>query len=262
MLKVEDIKFAYEKEEVLRDISFEIKKGEFCGIIGPNGSGKTTLLKLLIRLLKPQKGKILLEGKEIQKFPSIEYAKKVAYLPSQIELLFSYTVEEFVMLGRFPYASRYGGISEKDREIVENVMEEFEISRYRKRKIWELSDGEKQRVFISQVIAQQSSLVLLDEPTSHLDIGHCFKIMDIIKEVNRRGITIIAVLHELNLASEYCTHLLLLNKGSITSEGTPEQVITYQNIEDVYETKVLVYNSPHTGKPYVFGLPADVVTKK
>lgn len=261
MLKVESLSFAYRQQPVLQDISFEIKKGDFCGIIGPNGAGKTTLLKILARILKPQKGNLLLENQDLNKFNIIEYAKKVAYLPSQISLSFSYTVDEFVMMGRFPYTGRYGDISDKDKKITERVMEEFEIIQYKKRKIWELSDGERQRVFISQVIAQETPLILFDEPTSHLDIGHSFKIMDILRKINNSGVTLIAVLHDLNLASEYCSHLFLLNKGKIFSEGTPEQVITYQNIEEVYETKVLVYKNPHTGKPYVFGIPADVLLK-
>ncbi|HOL21785.1 MAG TPA: ABC transporter ATP-binding protein [bacterium] len=261
MFKIEGINFSYGKDDVLKDISFEIQKGEFLGIIGPNGSGKTTLLKVLARILKPYRGKILLENEEIYEIPLSEYAKKVAYLPSMIEFSFSYTVEEFVSLGRFPYTGRYGQLKKSDRDIVENVLEQFEIGQYRKRKVWELSDGEKQRVFIAQVITQQASVIILDEPVSHLDIGHSFKIMDIIKEINRSGITVISVLHELNLASEYCTKLLLLNKGSIFSEGTAEEVITYQNIEKVYQTKVLVYKNPHTGKPYVFGIPAILLTR-
>ncbi|MCX8082361.1 MAG: ABC transporter ATP-binding protein [bacterium] len=261
MLKVECLEFSYGKDSVLKDISFEIKKEEFLGIIGPNGSGKTTLIKTLAGILKYQKGKIYLEGKEIKQFNTIEYSRKVAYLPSQIDVYFSYTVEEFVMMGRYPYTGRYGEFTTKDRDIVEEVLKKFEISQYRKRKIWELSDGEKQRVFISQVVAQQTEIILLDEPTSHLDIGHSFKIMDTLREINKSGTTVIAVLHDLNLASEYCTKLLLLSKGKVFSEGTPEQVITYQNIENVYETKVLVYKNPHSGKPYVFGIPAEILIK-
>jgi len=215
MLRVEGIYFAYNKNDVLKGISFEVKKGEFLGIIGPNGSGKTTLLKIIARVLNPYKGKILFEGEDIRKIPPIEYAKKVAYLPSQIIIPFSYTVEEFVSLGRLPYIGRYGEIKKTDREIIEKTLEQFEISHYRKKKIWELSDGERQRVFISQVIAQQSSVILLDEPTSHLDIGHSFKILDIIREINKSGTTVITVLHDLNLASEYCSRLLLLSQGNI-----------------------------------------------
>lgn len=259
MVRIANVEFAYEKESVLKDITFEIKKGEFCGIIGPNGSGKTTLIKVIARVLSPQKGNIFLEEKDIKKISPIEYARKVAYLPSRIEISFSYTVEEFVMMGRFPYTGRYGEITKKDREIVESVMEQFEINQYRKRKMWELSDGERQRVLISQVIAQQTPLILLDEPTSHLDIGHSYKIMDKLKEINRKGITVIVVLHELNIASEYCSHLLLLNEGYLFAYGTPEEVITYQNIENVYKTNVLVYKNPHTGKPYVFGVPAELL---
>ncbi len=260
MLRLEEIYFAYDRTDTLKGISFEVEKGEFLGIIGPNGSGKTTLLKVIARILNPYKGILFLENEDIKKVPLIEYARKVAYLPSQIDISFSYTVEEFIALGRFPYIGRYGEIKKTDREIIENTLKQFEISQYRERKIWELSDGEKQRVFIAQVIAQQSSIIILDEPTSHLDIGHSFKILDIIREINRSGITVIAVLHDLNLASEYCTGLLMLKKGEVFAKGTVEDVITYKNIEDAYDTKVLVYKNPHTGKPYVFGIPAGLLT--
>jgi len=260
MLRLEGIYFSYDRTDILKDISFEVKKGEFLGIIGPNGSGKTTLLKTIARILNPYRGNIFFEGVDIRKIPYLEYARKVAYLPSQIDIPFSYTVEEFVLLGRFPYIGRYGEIKKTDREIIDKTLEQFEISHYRERKIWELSDGERQRVFISQVIVQQSSLIILDEPTSHLDIGHSFKILDIIREINKNGTTVITVLHELNLASEYCSRLLLLNQGSVFSEGTVEDVITYQNIEEVYKTKVLVYKNPHTGRPYVFGIPSTLLT--
>lgn len=254
MLKVENIEFSYGTEKVLQNISFEINKGSFCGIIGPNGSGKTTLIKILVKILRQKKGRITLEGRETRLIPAGEYAKKISYLPSITELPFSYTVEEFVMLGRFPYIGRYGKVSKEDRNIVEIALEQLGINKHRRKKVWELSDGEKQRVFIAQVLAQQSSVIILDEPTSHLDIGHSFRIMDIIKEVNREGITVITVLHDLNLASEYCTQLFLLNNGKIFAKETPEEVITYQNIEAVYNTKVLVYTHPLRKKPHVFGI--------
>jgi len=260
MLRLEGIYFAYNRDDILKDISFEVKKGEFLGIIGPNGSGKTTLLKIIARILNPYRGSLFFENEDIRKIPYLEYAQKVAYLPSQIDIPFSYTVEEFVSLGRFPYTGRYGEIKKTDREIIEKALEQFEISQYKKRKIWELSDGERQRVFISQVVVQQSSVIILDEPTSHLDIGHSFKILDIVRDINKKGTTVITVLHELNLASEYCSRLLLLSQGSVFSEGTAEDVITYENIEKVYETKALVYKNPHTGKPYVFGIPSALLT--
>lgn len=262
MLKIEKLNFSYGQGWVLKDLSLEVGSGELLGIIGPNGSGKTTLLKLITKLLKPCSGKLLLNDTNIHKIPAKKYAKEVAYLPSIIDITFSYTVEEFVSMGRFPYTGRYGNLSISDRKIIKSTLEKFEISRYASRKIWELSDGEKQRVFLAQTVVQEPSLLILDEPTSHLDLGHSFRILDIIKELNITGITIIVVLHDLNIASEYCSSLILLKNGSVFSQGTPEQVLTYQNIEEVYQTNALVYKNPFTHKPYVFGIPADFLQSK
>jgi len=261
MLLIENISFSYGRQPVIKNLSSGIENGEFFGIIGPNGSGKTTLIKIITRILKPSSGAIFLDDENIKKIPPGEYAKKVSYLPSGIEISFSYTVEEFVSMGRFPYTGRYGNLSVRDRKTVKDILEKFEISLYGYRKIRELSDGEKQRVFLAQAVVQEPSLLLLDEPTSHLDIGHSFKILDIIKNLNRSGITVISVLHDLNLASEYCTRLLMLKEGEIFSQGRPEEVLTYENIEQVYRTKVLVYKNPRSGKPYVFGIPAELLSK-
>jgi len=259
MLRIENISFSYGREKILKDLSAEIRDGEFLGIIGPNGSGKTTLLKVVTKILKPSSGRILLNGEDIKKIPAWQYARNVSFLPSGIDISFSYTVEEFVSMGRFPYTGRYGILSEGDRETVREVLEKLEISRYENRKIQELSDGEKQLTFLAQAIVQEPHLLILDEPTSHLDIGHSFRILDIIRSLNRAGITVISVLHDLNLASEYCTGLLMLKDGEIFSRGSAEEVLTYTNIERVYETKVLVYKNPHSGKPYVFGIPSDML---
>ncbi|MBN1445278.1 MAG: ABC transporter ATP-binding protein [Candidatus Omnitrophica bacterium] len=260
MLYIKNMSFSYGREKILKNLSAEIKDGEFFGIIGPNGSGKTTLLKVMTKILKPSSGSIMLNGKDIKKIPALQYAKSVSFLPSEIEVAFSYAVGEFVAMGRFPYTGRYGNMSAADRKKVMDVLEKFEIGSYGSRKIQELSDGEKQRVFLAQAIVQEPSVIILDEPTSHLDIGHSFRILDIIKDLNRSGITVISVLHDLNLASEYCTRLLMLKNGEIFSQGSPEEVLTYANIEQVYQTKVLVYKNPRSGKPYVFGIPAGLLT--
>ncbi len=261
MLGVENISFAYGREKILKSLSVEIKDGEFFGIIGPNGSGKTTLLKIITKILNPSSGRILLDGEDVRKIPAGQYSRNISFLPSGIDVSFSYTVEEFVSMGRFPYTGRYGNLSSGDMEKVNETLDTLGISPGAERKINELSDGEKQRVFLAQAIVQEPRLIILDEPTSHLDIGHSYKILDIIKHLNRTGMTVISVLHDLNLASEYCTKLLMLKDGEIFSQGTPEEVLTYANIEQVYETKVLVYKNPHSGKPYVFGIPSALLTE-
>jgi|LSQX01.3.fsa_nt_gb iron complex transport system ATP-binding protein len=256
MLKLKNLSFSYRTTPVLENISTEIKQGEFLGIIGPNGSGKSTLLKLIVRILTPSKGNVFLDTKNIKDIPYSTYSQKVSYLPSNLETHFPYTVEEFISTGRAPFINRYGILNAEDLQIIEETMVLFELKGYNNLNITELSDGEKQKVFLAQAVVQQPALLILDEPTSHLDIGHSYKIMDIIKELNNKGTTIISVLHNLNLASEYCSTLTLMNIGKIVSSGGPSDVLTYQNIEETYKTKVLVYKNPHSGKPYVFGLPA------
>jgi len=255
MLKIKDISFSYGNKTAVKSLSAEIKKSEFVGIIGPNGSGKSTLLKLLVRILNPSAGKIFLDNCDISGIPGERYAKIVSYLPSNLDIYFPYTVEEFISMGRFPFAGRYGKFNKEDRKNVRETMENFQIENWKGRSVMELSDGEKQRVFLAQGIVQQPRLLLLDEPTSHLDIGHQYRIMDAVKTLNFSGMTVISVLHDLNLASEYCTKLLLMKDGEIFSRGTPAEVITYSNIEEVYKTRVLVYDNPFSKKPHVFGIP-------
>jgi len=255
MLEIKNLFVSYGEKEIIKNISLKIEKGVFAGIIGPNGAGKTTLLKTVAGILKPKKGEILLEGENIYRISSLKLAKKVAYLPSVFDIHFSYTVEEFIIMGRFAYTGRFGRLSEDDFKIFKETIKLLELEKLKRRKIWELSDGEKQRTYLAQALVQQPSLLLLDEPTSHLDIGHQFKIMDILQKLNKDGLTIISILHDLNLASEYCDYLILLKNGEIFKEGKVEKVLTYQNIEKVYQTKVLVYKNPHSKKPYVFGIP-------
>lgn len=257
MLKIENLNFSYSSERILKNISLNVQSGELLGIIGPNGSGKTTLLKLIAKILKPSSGALLLGSINAHEIPAEDYAKKIAYMPSTIDVSFSYTVEEFVSMGRFPYTGRYGSLGPVDRKIIAETLEKFGINRYKQRKMWELSDGEKQRVFLAQTVVQETSLLVLDEPTSHLDLGHSFRILDIVKELNSGGITVIAVLHDLNIASEYCSRLVLLREGEIFSRGTPEEVLTCQNVEEVYKMKALVCKNPFSKKPYVFGIPAS-----
>ncbi|RKY32899.1 MAG: ABC transporter [Candidatus Omnitrophota bacterium] len=259
ILKVDGINCGYGKKPVLKNISFSVKEGEIVGIIGPNGSGKTTLAKVISRNLKPYSGYVYYKGKDIFKLHPILFSRQIAYLPSDFEIYFPYSVEEFVSMGRFPYTGRFGTLKKDDREAINESLHLLDIFNLKDRNVQELSEGEKQRVFLAQVIAQQTPLLLLDEPVSHLDIGYKFSIMDLLKRLNKeRGITVLIILHDLNLASEYCDRLILLHKGCIYKDGSPDEVLEYKIIEEVYETKVLVYKNPFTNRPYVFGIPEKI----
>jgi iron complex transport system ATP-binding protein len=253
---VENLSFSYGKNEVLRNINAKIYKGEFVGIVGPNGSGKTTFLKLLAKILKGNKGNIFYKGRELKKIKNIDYAREVGYLPSEIKLTFDMKVKDFLILGRYPFIGRF---KKEPEDVIYRTGEIFNIKNFFEKKMSQLSEGEKQRIYIAQLIVQNSETILLDEPTSHLDIGYQFGIMDILKALNNNGKTIICILHDLNLSACYCSKIILLNKGEVYKIGSPEEVLTYENIEVVYNTKVLVYKNPFTNKINVFGIPSSLL---
>ncbi len=260
ILKVEHLTTGYEKKPIINDISFEIPRGAFVGIMGPNGAGKSTLFKAISKILSPWSGKILYKDKDISSLTIRAFAKQASTIPQFFEVPFSFTVEEFILMGRYPHRSRFEPLKSYDYKIAEEVITLFDIHPYRKRRISSLSGGELQRVVIAQGLAQEPELLLLDEPTSHLDIGHQIKIMDLICSLNKkRGLTVIAILHDLNLASNYCDTLVLLKEGKIFTSGSTEEVLTYQNVEHVYDTTVVVEKDPVLQKPHVFLVPSQAL---
>ncbi len=252
MIEAQSVSFQYQKDWVLQDLSFKIERGGFIGIIGPNGSGKTTLLKILHRLLSPQKGQILIDHKPLQKMSRTEIAKKIAVVAQENYPLFPFRVEEIVLMGRSPYLGHLLFEGKKDFEIAQRAMEWTEILPLRERYLDELSGGERKRVFIARALAQEPEVILLDEPTANLDIHHQLDFLNLILHLNReKRLTIILATHDLNLASEFCDDLILLQKGRIYSLGPPEKVITQENIEKVYGCKVWVDQNPFTHSPRV-----------
>lgn len=252
ILQVDNISGGYGKEAVIKDVSFAVRKGEFVGIIGPNGSGKSTLLRLMSRVLSPQAGVIDFSGANISLMNLKEFACKVAFVPQETLINFSFSVDEIVLMGRIPHLKRLQSETRKDFSIVERALSLTDILPIREKGIDEISAGERQRVIIARGLAQEPILLFLDEPTSHLDIGHQVQILDLLKRLNRQDqLTIVMVLHDLNLASEYCSRIILLDQGRIFKDGTPDQVLTYQNIEAVYKTVVIVNRNPLSSRPYV-----------
>jgi len=259
MLEVRNLLCGYDSKFFLQNINFNIKHGEIVGIIGPNGSGKTTLLRAITGILKPGQGLILVEEKNIARIELKELAKKVAVVPQNFDIEFI-TVEEFVLLGRIPHFGKFQFFeTQKDEEVARKAMLLTDTHKLKDRFLSETSGGEKQLVLIAKALAQEPKLLLLDEPTSHLDITHQVVVLDLVKRLNRDfGLTVCMVLHDLNLASEYCDRLLLLNNGSIHKSGTPKEVLTYQTIEEVYKTVVIVKENPVTHKPYIFLVPGKM----
>ena len=255
MFKLEGVTTGYNTKAILNDISFTLVKGDFLGVIGPNGSGKTTLLRVISKILKPWKGKVTLEGRGLDEIKHRELAKRMAVVPQKMqELFFSYSVRDFILLGRTPYVKRFQLLeSEEDLKIAREVMIETDTLGLEERNLEDLSGGERQRTVIAQALAQEPEILLLDEPTAHLDINHQVEILNLIKSLNQRtNLTVLMISHDLNLAAEYCEKLILLKEGRIFQEGSPQDILTYRNIEEVYKTLVVVEKNPVSSKPHVF----------
>ncbi len=253
MLEIKDLTCGYSDKFLLRDICLSVEKKELVGIIGPNGSGKTTLLRAMTRVLKPRKGAVCLEGKDISQMGFGELAKKVAVVSQDFESG-SMSVEEFVLLGRIPHFAKLQFLeTQKDLDVARQCMILTDTLKFKDQPVCETSGGERQLALIARALAQEPKLLLLDEPTSHLDIAHQVRILDLIEKLNRElWITVIMVLHVLNLACEYCHRLVLIHEGKIVRTGTPSEILTDRTIEEVYQTAVTVQQNPVSGKPCVF----------
>lgn len=256
MLKTNNIKFSYNQKSILKGIDLQIEKGSFIGIIGPNASGKSTLLKNISRTLRADQGVVYLDKKILNEYGSLELAKKMAVVPQNIEISFNFNVYDIIMMGRHPYQKRWSGLSEKDKKIVREVMEVTDTLKLKNKLINELSGGEKQRVIIARALAQKPDILLLDEPTSNLDINYQGEIYDLLKYLNREfNLTIITVSHNLNLTAQYCEELILIKAGKIFASGPAEEVLTVKNIEKVYKAEVLIRINPISEKPFITLIP-------
>ncbi|MDD5027345.1 MAG: ABC transporter ATP-binding protein [Candidatus Omnitrophica bacterium] len=259
LLRIANLSAGYSGEDIIRGVSLEINAGDFIGIIGPNGSGKTTLLRLCSKVLRPRKGKIYFDNKDIFAMDLKGFCRKVAFVSQDISTGFSFSVMELALMGRIPHLKRLQFETRKDIEICEKALALTDSLGLKEKIVNELSAGERQRAIISRALAQEPVLLLLDEPTAHLDIGHQIQVMDLLKKLNHQNnLTIIMILHDLNLASAYCNRICLLDNGNIFKEGQAEDVLTYKNIEAVYKTVVLVNTNPVTKRPNVVLVPKEI----
>jgi len=258
---LKNVSFSYsrgkraESEAVLKELSCLILSGRVLGILGPNGSGKSTLLKLLARVFYPQNGTIDLLGKSLSGLSQVEVAKRVALVPQETLQVFPFTIAEMVLMGRSPHHQGWGGWHWEDSQdwaVAQKAMDELDVAHLGDRLVTEVSGGERQRAVIARALVQEPQILLLDEPTAFLDLHHQLDIARIIKRLNReRGLTVVLVSHDLNLASQYCDQVLLLNHGRLAAMGTPQTVIQPKIIEAVYGCSVLVDRHPQSGLPRV-----------
>jgi len=247
-LKAENITFAYTQEPVIQNLHLEIPSGDFLGVIGPNGSGKSTLLKLLSGLLPPDENRVSFDGQDILTCKRKTLARSIAWIPQDHHLPFPFTVAEVVMMGRHPYLSPLTFESEQDIEITQQAMRQTQTEQFAHRKFNEISGGEQQRVMLASAIAQEPDIMILDEPTAALDLKYQIEILSILKRLNDSGnTTIIMALHDLHLASKFCRRLVLLKEGQIVKDGSPQEVLQKNILEEVYEVSVQIIRNESDG---------------
>lgn len=252
VIEARNIKYRYSKDWVLNEFNLKVEQNEIVGIIGPNGSGKTTVIKLLSRVLHPASGSITLFGRNIADMKQKEIARIVAVVPQGTSVAFPFTVREIVLMGRSPHLGLLQMERESDLKIVDHSMALTDSLEIADRYIDELSGGERQRVIIARALSQEPKILLLDEPTSHLDINHQVEIYDLIKRLNsEKDLSVVIVSHDLNMAAEYCDRLVLMKNGRVYKDGTPREVITESNIRDVYGINVMVTDNIVTGSPHI-----------
>lgn len=252
ILKINGLGFSYDGNRVLNGLDLEIEKGSFVSVLGPNGSGKSTLINLLSKVLKGHEGSIKLFGRDIKKLSSRDTAGFVAVVPQYSNPGFDFTVREMVLMGRYAHILRFGSEKKPDIAAAENAMDKTKVLEFANKKFHELSGGEKQRVVIAQALAQDAPLILLDEPTSHLDINFQIEIMDLFFRLNRdEKKTVIGVFHDINLAANYSKSAVFLKQGRVFAQGDIKSVITRENIKSVFKSEVFVSKNPFTGKTYI-----------
>ncbi len=252
MIHIKNLQAGYHDKEIFTDLNLKFSKSEFVSILGPNGAGKSTLLKLIIGFMRPNSGTICISGKEVGEWSQRELAKIVTYIPQETFIQYNFTVEEIILMGRYPFISVWQNYSSRDFEIVEKIIKDLDLTKLRKKYINQLSGGEKQRSLIARAIAQDSDYILLDETFSHLDINHQIEILNIMKDLHEtKGKSIIMISHNINLSANYSQRMIAIKDGGLVADGSPQEVITSDNLERLFDIKLGVVNNPLTNKPNI-----------
>lgn len=260
LVALEHVSFAYGAVTAVRDFCLSVRSGEVFGLLGPNGSGKSTIVRLLSGVLSPNRGHIRFAGRDLTSYSREALARQIAVVPQETQIASPFSVLEVVLMGRAPHHGRFGFENQADIALAHRVMELTEVKELGRRAIHELSGGERQRVMFARALAQTPQLLLLDEPTAFLDIKHQVEVYDLVRNLSRQeGLTVISILHDLNLAALYCDRIALLKAGEIFCSGAPEEVLTYVNVKAVYETEVYIGLNDITRKVHI--LPLDAETR-
>ncbi|PEL12101.1 ABC transporter ATP-binding protein [Bacillus sp. AFS017336] len=256
-LWTENITIKYDNRVISRNLSVQIPDGSFTVIVGPNGCGKSTLLRTLSNLLKPSAGEILLDGKAITSYKSKEVARKLGLLPQSSTAPDGITVANLVSHGRYPYQNLIRQWTDEDEAAVMSAMELTNTSDLSHRYVDELSGGQRQRVWVAMVLAQQTPMLLLDEPTTYLDIAHQIELLELFKDLNQQGNTLVAVLHDLNHAARYADNIIAMKDGQVIAQGDPREIITEKLVEEVFGLKCIIIEDPVAMTPLVVPLGKD-----
>lgn len=255
-LRVESVTLGYKGRDVLREVSLEGVPGEILGVLGPNGCGKSTLIRGISRVTPIRGGRVFIGEKNVAGLAREALARMIAVVPQNPELPPAFTVFEVVLMGRTPHLRRFQNESDRDVAIATVAMEATGVEELASRRMGDLSGGERQRVTIARALAQQAQVMLLDEPTANLDINYQVQIMDLVRKLcHEGGLSVLMALHDLNLAAQYCDHIVMLNRGSVYVRGTPAAVITREAIREVYGVEVYVSSHPVNSLPATMVLP-------
>ncbi|MGF1777635.1 Fe(3+) dicitrate ABC transporter ATP-binding protein FecE [Vibrio nomapromontoriensis] len=249
MLSVQHLQVAYGNNVIIDDLNLSIPKGKITALIGPNGCGKSTLLKTLARINKAKSGKVLLDNVALEQIPTKQLAQRLSLLPQIHTTPEGISVRKLVGYGRAPYTSHWGKLTADDQRIVEQSMASTGVTDLADTPVDSLSGGQQQRAWIAMIMAQDTDIVMLDEPTTYLDLSHQIDLMNLMHEMNRQGKTVIVVLHDLNQACRYCDHLIVLEKGKLIAQGTPENVFTESLLQQVFNLDAMVITDPISHSP-------------
>lgn len=249
-IKTKDLNISYGNLDIVKDLNLEIPNGKITTIIGANGCGKSTILKTIARILQPKSGDIFINDKNIKDQSSKELAKTMAVLPQSPQAPSGLTVEELISYGRFPHQKGFGKMKKEDKDIVSWALEATGISEFRDRKIEALSGGQRQRAWIAMALAQQTDILVLDEPTTYLDLAHQLEVLNLLEELNKKhGTTIVMVIHELNNAARFADHMIGVKKGKIVCQGSAYEVMTKENLKELFNIDAEIVSDPRTNKP-------------